>query len=455
MSSYIEKVRSVNEKREAPPLAHVHNYGCQLNVTDGEKLKGILLQMGYGFTELPEEADLVIFNTCAVRENAEERVFGNLGFLKQYKEKKRDMIICVSGCMTEQSVIVEKIKASYKYVDIVFGTNAFDRFPQFVFEIMNGRKHFYDEQGPGNDLSEGIDQIRSSTFKASVPIMYGCNNFCTYCIVPYVRGRERSRSPEVIVDEVRKLVNDGYKEIMLLGQNVNSYGNDLSGDIGFPELLRMINAIDGEFIVRFMSSHPKDAGKELIDAITECEKVGNFLHLPVQSGSNSVLERMNRRYTAEKYLEIIEYARSKSDDFTFSTDILIGFPNETNEEFEDTLKIVEKVRYSNIYSFIYSKRTGTKAALTEDAVPYSEKQERMQRLLELQRSITTEDYKKYIGKTLTVLCESEGKGGEGTLTGKSREFIIVNFCGDKSLIGSFVKIKITGARNWAVDGELV
>lgn len=455
MNSYIEKVKSINEKREAPPLAHVHNYGCQLNVTDGEKLKGILFQMGYGFTEQPEEADLVIFNTCAVRENAEERVFGNLGFLKHYKEKNKDMIICVSGCMTEQSVIVDKIKSSYKYVDIVFGTNAFDRFPQFVFEVLSGRKHFYDESGPGNELSEGNEQIRSSTFKASVPIMYGCNNFCTYCIVPYVRGRERSRQPELILDEVRKLVNDGYKEIMLLGQNVNSYGNDLDDSINFPELLRRINAIEGEFIIRFMSSHPKDAGRELIDAIIDCEKVGNYLHLPVQAGNNSVLERMNRRYTAEKYLEIIDYARSRDENFSFSTDILIGFPNETDEEFEDTLAIVERVRYSNIYSFIYSKRTGTKAAEIDDKIPYSAKQERMQKLLELQRSITTEDYKKYIGKTLDVLVDGPGKNGEGTLTGKSSEFIIVNFNGDSSLAGKFVKVKITGARNWAVDGELV
>ncbi len=455
MNSYIEKVKALNGKREAPPLAHVHNYGCQLNVTDGEKLKGILFEMGYGFTEIPEEADLVIFNTCAVRENAEERVFGNLGFLKHYKDKKKEMIICISGCMTEQAVIVDKIRSSYSYVDIVFGTNAFDRFPQFVYEVLCGRKHFYDEQGPGSELSEGNSQIRSSTFKASVPIMYGCNNFCTYCIVPYVRGRERSRQPEVILEEVRELVNSGYREIMLLGQNVNSYGNNLEGSISFPELLRQINALEGEFIIRFMSSHPKDAGKELIDAMAECEKVGKFLHLPVQSGSDSVLERMNRRYTAEKYLEIINYAKSRDERFSFSTDILIGFPNETEEEFRATLDIVEKVRYSNIYSFIYSKRTGTKAALIEDSIPYSEKQERMQRLLELQRTITTEDYKKYIGRTLDVLVDGPGKNGEGTLTGKSSEYIIVNFRGDSSLTGKFVKVRITGARNWAVEGELV
>ena len=454
LDQYIEKVRAVNEKRETPPLAHIHNYGCQLNVTDGEKLKGLLLKMGFGFTEVPQDADLVIFNTCAVRENAEERVFGNLGFLKQYKEKNRDMIICVSGCMTEQSVIVDKIKTSYRYVDLVFGTNAFDKFPQFVYDIYNGRKHLYDTSGPGTQISEGVEQVRSSGFTASVPIMYGCNNFCTYCIVPYVRGRERSRRPEVILDEIKDLVSRGYREIMLLGQNVNSYGNDLEDSVSFPWLLRQINAIDGEFIIRFMSSHPKDAGRELIDAMAECEKVERHLHLPVQSGNNEVLRRMNRNYTREKYMEMITYAKERISGISFSTDILLGFPNETEEEFQDTLKLVSDVRYSNIYSFIYSKRIGTKAAQIEDMTTYEEKQGRMQRLLELQRDITTEDYKKFIGRTLTVLTDSVGKGGEGTLCGKSSEFIIVNFKGDSSLIGKFVKVKITSARNWALDGEI-
>ncbi len=454
LSSYIEKIKALNEKREAPPLAHIHNYGCQLNVTDGEKLKGLLLNMGYGITEIPEQADLVIFNTCAVRENAEERVFGNLGFLKQYKEKNKEMIICVCGCMTEQSCIVEKIKSSYKYVDIVFGTNAFDKFPSYVYNIIEGQKRVYDTSGPDETIHEGLTQVRSCKFKASVPIMYGCNNFCTYCIVPYVRGRERSRAPELILDEVRSLVNDGCKEIMLLGQNVNSYGNDLDKDINFPWLLRQINAIEGDFIIRFMSSHPKDASKELIDAIYECEKVGKHLHLPVQSGNDDVLNRMNRKYTAQKYLEIISYAREKMPDFSFSSDILIGFPNETEEEFLDTLDIVKKVRYSNIYSFIYSKRTGTKAALIDDKITYEEKQGRMQRLLDLQREITTEDYKKLVGKKLRVLVEANGKGGEGTLTGKSSEFVIVNFDGDSSLIGTFVNVEVTGARNWAVDGKI-
>ncbi len=454
MHTYIEKVREINERKDTPPLAHIHNYGCQLNVTDGEKLKGLLLKMGFGITEIPEQADLVIFNTCAVRENAEERVFGNLGFLKQYKDKNKEMIICVCGCMAEQSCIVEKIKNSFRYVDVVFGTNAFEKFPGYIYEIYNERKRIYIEETPDETICEGIEQVRSSDFKASVPIMYGCNNFCTYCIVPYVRGRERSRDPKLIIDEVKNLVSQGYKEIMLLGQNVNSYGNDLEENISFPWLLREINAISGEFIIRFMSSHPKDAGKELIDAIAECEKVEKHLHLPVQSGNDDVLRRMNRNYTVEKYMEIIDYARSRIEHFSVSSDILVGFPNETEEEFLDTLEIIKKVRYSNIYSFIYSKRTGTKAALIDDKVSYEKKQGRIQRLLELQREITTEDYKKLVGRKFRVLVESVGKGGEGTLIGKNSEFVIVNFEGDSSLIGTFVDVEVVSARNWAVDAKL-
>ena len=453
--NYIQKVKQLNEKRDTPPLAHVHNYGCQLNVTDGEKMKGQLLKLGFGFTEMPEEADLVIFNTCAVREGAEEHVFGNLGFLKHYKEKNKNMIICIAGCMSEQSAVVEKIKKSYRFVDIVFGTNDILTLPKLIYEVYKGRKHVYEISGQSSEVTEGIEQVRSSTFKASVPVMYGCNNFCTYCIVPYVRGRERSRQPDVIINEIKELVKKGYKEIFLLGQNVNSYGNDLEGNISFPWLLRQINKTDGDFIIRFMSSHPKDAGHELIDTICDCEKVAKHLHLPLQSGSNDILEKMNRRYTREKYMEIINYARERISDFSFSTDIIVGFPNETESDFEETLDILKKVKYDNIYSFIYSKRSGTKAALTDDRVTYEEKQKRMQRLLELQREISTANYKGYIGKTLTVLAESEGKSGEGSLTGKSNEFIIVNFSGDRSLIGSFVNVKIKSARNWAVEGELI
>ncbi|MDO5559309.1 MAG: tRNA (N6-isopentenyl adenosine(37)-C2)-methylthiotransferase MiaB [Oscillospiraceae bacterium] len=453
--TYIEYVKRINDSRISPPLAHIHNYGCQLNVSDGEKMKGQLMKMGFGFTDSAENADLVLFNTCAVREGAQERVLGNLGFLKHYKELNKNMIIGIGGCMTQQSQVAEKIKQSYRFVDLVFGTGSISKLPQMIYDVYNGRKCCEHTE---NDLSlnEGIEQVRDSAFKASVPIMYGCNNFCTYCIVPYVRGRERSRSPRLIIDEVTKLVDSGYKEIMLLGQNVNSYGNDLEDEnTTFPQLLRMINDIPGEFIIRFMSSHPKDATPELIDAIIECPKAAKHLHLPVQSGSNEILDKMNRRYTVQKYLETVDYARSKISDFSFTTDIIVGFPNESNEDFEKTLDIMRTVRYDNIYSFIYSVREGTKAALIEDRTPHSEKQERMQRLLELQREISTQSYKRFEGRVLDVLVDSTGRSGEGSLTGKSNEFVIVNFSGDRSLIGNFVKVKITKAHNWALDGELV
>jgi tRNA-2-methylthio-N6-dimethylallyladenosine synthase len=285
--------------------------------------------------------------------------------------------------------------------------------------------------------------------------MFGCNNFCTYCIVPYVRGRERSRKADDIISEVKQLVSDGYKEIMLLGQNVNSYGNDLECGISFPQLLRKLNEIDGDFIIRFMSSHPKDATKELLDAIIECEKVAKHLHLPVQSGSDEILSAMNRRYTAEKYLETVEYLRAYDKDFSFTTDIIVGFPNESAEDFEKTLELIKKVKYDNIYSFIYSKRTGTKAAEIDDRISDDEKSARMRKLLEIQREITTESYKRFIGKTLRVLVDGESRKKQGYLTGKSNEFIIVEFEGESSLIGSFVDVEITDAMNWAVTGKLL
>lgn len=452
-ADYICAVSDIISKRDNPPLACVHSYGCQLNFSDGEKIKGMLARMGYGFTDNPEKAEFVIFNTCAVRENAEDRVFGNLGFLKHYKEQNPDMIIGLCGCMAGLDHVIEKLEKSYRFVDIVFGTSALEKLPELMFEKLSGRKRVYDT----NEYSmpaEGLEQIRDSSFKASVPIMYGCNNFCTYCIVPYVRGRERSRMPEDIISEVRGLVKDGYKEIMLLGQNVNSYGNDLGEDVTFCGLLRQINAVEGDFIIRFMSSHPKDAGPELIDTMLECEKVERHLHLPVQSGSNRILKEMNRRYTVEKYMETINHARSIIADFSFTTDIIVGFPNESAEDFEKTLELMKTIGYDNIYSFIYSKRSGTKAALIDDKISAEEKGERMTRLLELQREISTERYKRFVGRKMRVLVDSEGKR-EGWLTGKSSDFIIAEFEGNRSLIGEFVDIEVTDAKNWAVTGRII
>ncbi len=452
INEYISGVRSILSGKDSPPLAHVRSYGCQLNFSDGEKLKGMLSKMGFGMTDAPEGAEIVILNTCAVRENAEDRVFGNLGFIKHCKKKNPGMIVGLCGCMASEEHVVKKLEKSYPFVDLIFSSSALDKLPKLVYELLSGKKRAVDT-GEYNMPAEGLEQLRDSSFKASVPIMFGCNNFCTYCIVPYVRGRERSRRPEMIISEVRELVKKGYKEIMLLGQNVNSYGNDLEESVTFPRLLRALNEIEGDFIIRFMSSHPKDAGKELIDAMLECEKVERHLHLPVQCGSNDVLNRMNRRYTVEKYMETVNYLRSRVPDFSITTDIIVGFPNETEEDFAGTLKLIDEVKYDNIFSFIYSKRSGTKAAEMEDLISDEEKGSRMTRLLALQREITTREFKRFIGRTLRVLVEGIGKQ-EGFLTGKCSEALIVEFEGDSSLIGSFVNVKITGSKNWAVTGHI-
>ena len=436
-----------------PCKAYVRSFGCQLNVSDGEKIKGLLKQMGYVFTEDEHEADLIILNTCAVRENAEDRVFGIVGSMKKLKELKPSLIIGIAGCMTAQEHIAGRIRKSYPQVDIVLGTSAISALPKLLLKALHG-DGFSADISEYDDFSEAAEQVRGSSFKASVPIMFGCNNFCTYCIVPYVRGRERSRRPEDIISEVRQLAADGYKEIMLLGQNVNSYGNDLGGEMSFPQLLRELNAIEGDFWIRFMSSHPKDASKELIDAIFDCGRVAKHLHLPVQSGSSEVLRRMNRRYTAGQYLEIVDMIRSRDPGFSLTTDLIVGFPDETEEDFRATLDIVRRVKYDNIYSFIYSKRSGTKAAEMPDATSEEEKGRRMRELLEVQREVSTEHYRRFIGRTLRVLAEDVSKKREGWLTGKSSEFIIVEFEGDSSLIGQFVDVEITDAMNWAVKGKV-
>ncbi len=452
MNTYIEEIRkytSADAKK-----AYVRSFGCQLNISDGEKIKGLLKNAGYSFTEDENEADLIILNTCAVRENAEDRVFGIVGSMKKLKEQKPSLIIGISGCMTAQEHIAERIKKSYPQVDIVVGTSALNSLPKLLADCIRGQK-FGMDIAEYADFSQAVEQVRESTFRASVPIMFGCNNFCTYCIVPYVRGRERSRKQEDIIAEVRELVQNGYKEIMLLGQNVNSYGNDFGETEAFPKLLRELDKIEGDFIIRFMSSHPKDATRELIAAIFDCKKVAKHLHLPLQSGSSNVLERMNRRYTAEKYLEIVDYIREKDENFSLTTDIIVGFPNESDEEFEATIDMMKRVKYDNIYSFIYSRRTGTKAAEMEDLTPEDVKGQRMRRLLEVQREISTEHYKRFIGKKMRVLADDVSKKKKGCISGKSEEFIIVEFEGDESLIGQFVEVEITDAMNWAVFGKLI
>lgn len=452
INTYIDEI--VKMTANAPKKAYVRSFGCQLNVSDGEKIKGLLKSMGCVLIEDENDADIIILNTCAVRENAEDRVFGIVGSMKKLKELKPSLIIGISGCMTAQEHIAEKIKKSYPQVDFVVGTSALSSLPRLLAECMKGQK-FGMDIAEYDDFSQAAAQVRDSSFKASVPIMFGCNNFCTYCIVPYVRGRERSRKSEDIIAEVKELVQNGYKEIMLLGQNVNSYGNDLGEKNAFPKLLRKLDKIEGDFIIRFMSSHPKDATKELIDAIFECDKVAKHLHLPLQSGSSDVLNRMNRRYTAEKYMETVELIRGKDPDFSLTTDLIVGFPNESDEDFQATLDIIKRVKYDNIYSFIYSKRSGTKAAEMEDVTPDEVKSQRMRKLLEVQREISTENYKRFIGRKMRVLVDDISKKREGFVLGKSNEFIIVEFEGDKSLIGQFVDVEITDAMNWAVAGKII
>ncbi len=455
MTSYKDKVAGILSKRETPPLFYIRSFGCQQNVSDGEKTAGLLYSMGCGVSPDIASADIIIYNTCAVRESAELKIYGMIGELKHLKEKNPELIIGICGCMAQEEKTVKKILSVYKQVDLIFGTFALEELPRLLYEVLANRKTVSATDEYGMKINEGIPVLRTEKFKASVPVMYGCDNFCSYCIVPYVRGRERSRRPSDILNEVRTLAESGCREIMLLGQNVNSYGKGLDEKINFSGLLRLINETEGDFRIRFMSSHPKDADFELIDTIIECGKVCKHLHLPVQSGSSRILKEMNRGYTAEKYKEIIDYARMRMHGFSFSTDIIVGFPNETGEDFRETLDMLDYVRFDNIFSFIYSKRTGTKAALLTDNTLPENKSERMRILLEKQKRINEENYKRFKGRILDVLFDGKSKT-PGYISGKSDEFIIAEaLCEDLSVIGSQKKVRVTETMNWAVRGEIV
>ncbi|MBO5798128.1 MAG: tRNA (N6-isopentenyl adenosine(37)-C2)-methylthiotransferase MiaB, partial [Clostridia bacterium] len=361
-----EQVRRFYEEKDIQPLALVRTFGCQQNVSDSERMKGMLAEMGFGFTEEPAEADLILFNTCAVREHAEDRVFGNVGALKVYKRRKPHLLIALCGCMVQQEHIAKRFREHYPFVGLVFGTHVVHRLPELMLEALNSRKGVQETPTCDGVIAEGIPVRRDGDFKAWLPIMYGCNNFCTYCIVPYVRGRERSRQPDIIVEEAKQLVAAGYKEITLLGQNVNSYGKGEDHGVDFPELLRRINAIPGDFLIRFMTSHPKDASHRLFDTIAECEKVSRHFHLPFQSGSNRILQAMNRGYTHEQYLDLIRYAKSVVPDIAFTSDVIVGFPGETREDFEETVRLIREVEFVSLFTFIFSPRKGTPAAEMPD-----------------------------------------------------------------------------------------
>ncbi len=451
---YIYKIRKNIENRSVHPLAFVETYGCQQNSSDSEKIKGMLYDMGYDFCDKASEADFILYNTCAVRENAELRVFGNLGALKNIKRKREDVIIAVCGCMMQQEHIANKIKSRYKHVDLVFGTHALYRFPQLLYNVLEGKREF-DIKNEDGSVFEDISYKRDDIPLAKIPIMYGCNNFCTYCIVPYVRGRERSRSAERILDEVRDVAKMGYKEVMLLGQNVNSYGNDLTDGLNFTQLLREVCRIDGIERIRFMTSHPKDISDELITAMAEEEKICNQLHLPVQSGSDRILKMMNRKYTSEQYLDIIKKVKEAIPDIVLTTDIIVGFPGETNEDFERTIDILKEVEYDTIFSFIYSKRVGTPAAEMEDCLTQEEKHRNFDRMLEVQNEISARKNKEYEGTVQKILVEGVSKNNENTLTGRTEGGKVVNFAGDISLLGQMVNVKITKAQTWSLFGDII
>ena len=453
---FCKKVRSVISKRYDPaPLACVVTYGCQQNVADSEKIKGMLHEMGYGFTEERTKAQLILFNTCAVREHAEDRVFGNVGALKKYKHEHPGVVIACCGCMMQQQHIAEKIKKSFPFVDLVFGTHVIHQLPGLLYKTLTGKKRVFEIPDMDGVIAEGVPVLRDEEKRAWLPIMYGCNNFCTYCIVPYVRGRERSRDPQDILKEARELVQNGCKEITLLGQNVNSYGKNLEPKVTFAQLLRMINDIDGDFRIRFMTSHPKDCTRELLETMAQCDKVAKHLHLPFQSGNDRVLKAMNLNYTREKYLSLIRYAKElMGDALSITSDIIVGFPGETYEEFQDTLSLIEEVRFTSLFTFIYSPRNGTPAARMPDPVPAEEKGRWLRELLAVQEKISAENMKKYAGKTFKCFVYGKGKLGEHSLEARTDGNLIVEFDGDESLIGSFKNITVTEPLTYVLKGRL-
>ena len=449
--AFCDKISAYWHEKDRTPTAYVETYGCQQNEADSEKLRGYLVQSGYAITGEAEGADVVVMNTCAIREHAEQRVFGNLGALTHTKRRHPEQKIFLCGCMAGETKVSDRIKNSFPHVDGVFSTHHLWQFPEILWNVLSCRKRQFYIADEAGSIAEGIPQVRDNSLKSWVSIMYGCNNFCTYCIVPYVRGRERSRKKEDILAECRSLIENGCKEITLLGQNVNSYGKDLAEGVDFSDLLREIAAIPGDFLIRFMTSHPRDAGKKLFDTMASSPKIAKQLHLPFQSGSSRVLKAMNRHYDREKYLEAVNYAKSVMPDLVLTSDVIVGFPGETEEEFEETLSLIEAVRYDALFTFIFSPRVGTPAASMEDPTPKEEKNRRFDKLCALQNSISEQIHAGYIGKTLR--CLVDGVDGEA-LTARTEGGRLVRFDGDKSLIGSFAPITITGSTTWSLTGKL-
>ena len=452
---YCDRIAALTAQWPEQPLAFVDTYGCQQNEADSERIRGYLAKMGFGFTQDEEEARIIVINTCAIREHAEQRVFGNVGALVHVKRRHPEQLICLCGCMMQEPHVAEKIRQSYRHVDLVFGPHALWKFPEMIHTLLTQRGRIFSNADEAGSIAEGIPVVRQDSVKAWVSIMYGCNNFCAYCIVPYVRGRERSRKPEDILTEVEQLVAEGYKDITLLGQNVNSYGKDLEEPCDFADLLEKVNAIPGEFLIRFMTSHPKDATHKLFETMARCEKVAPVLHLPVQAGNDRVLKVMNRRHTREQYLEKIRDLKSLIPDIVLTSDIIVGFPGETTQEFEDTLSLLEEVRYDALFTFIFSPRVGTPAAKMDDPMPREEKLANFNRLLALQDAISEEKHAAYVGKTMRCLIDGESDDARYDLTARTPGNRLVRVVGDKSALGQFRDVKITDANKWSLFGELV
>lgn len=451
-----EVIERLKVRLEGQDLTYcITTFGCQMNAHDSEKIKGILEQIGYKEAESEVTADFVIYNTCAVRENAEQRVYGRIGHLKNAKKKNPKMTIALCGCMMQQPTVISKLKESYRHIDIVFGTHNLYKIAELLEINLETKAPVFDIWDQHQEIVEDLPSIRKYKFKASVNIMFGCNNFCTYCIVPYVRGRERSRLPEDIINEVQGLVADGVVEVQLLGQNVNSYGKNLEDETSFAELIRMLTKVEGLKRIRFMTPHPKDLSDELIEVVASEPKVCNHIHLPVQSGSTKLLKAMNRRYSKEDYLTLVKKIKTAIPNASLSTDLIVGFPGETEEDIEDTLEVIEAANYSTAFTFIYSKRTGTPAAQMDNQVDEALTKERFNRILDLVNQKSTENSKAHVGGTYEVLVEEVNTKNTDMLSGRLDDYALVHFEGDASLVGSLVQVKITSAMSFYLKGELV
>ena len=452
---FTEKIKELHAQRGKAVHALVDTFGCQQNVADSQHIMGMLEAMGCDFVTEPAEADIIVLNTCAIRDHAEKRVYGNLGALTHTKKANPEQIICLCGCMAQRPEVAEKVRQSYRHVDLVFGPQALWKFPERLYQVYTRRGRVFSVENEHGSIAEGMPVVREGRTRAWVSIMYGCNNFCSYCIVPYVRGRERSRDPEQIIAEVRQLAAEGYKEITLLGQNVNSYGKDLGTGYDFADLLTALDEIPGDYLIRFMSSQPKDASFKLFDTMARCSHVAKQLHLPVQSGSDRVLRAMNRPYDKARYLELITYARKVMPELVLTSDVIIGFPGETEAEAMETVALVEQVRFDALFTFIFSPRPGTPAAKLDDPVPRAEKQVWFDRLCDAQNKISEEIHAQYVGRTLRCLIDGQSDDSRWPLTARTAGGRLVHLVGDASAIGNYHDVKITDSNTWALFGEMV